>query len=644
MKQEKRTLLISILMVFFTFLGGNNLEASTFAPKDTPEPPLLTYQGASGVEIRSYVPGYDLDKLEEIYNEFTKNTIGEEIAFLSHINLYPDYPRGTDTVGMWYGEWFRDQLAPGRYIDLFGVGDDNPYVLNTLSHEYGHHFLYYYLNKKEGITTNYLDSHYAKIRNLTYYAEVNNGDHCWSVLEIAAEDYVQLFGSPDLIRIRSYQYTPQENTHIPLAWEVPGLYDYFVNLSGLKGKKDQEAPSKPLLQLTEVTPSGLFFQWEESTDDSCGPLTYSVVGVTQPTKDSIVKYLMNITKENNQYKSSLSRKQLREDRVEDILVKLIVMDQSGNAVSSNIQIDLNHPENYFSYVFPGQRICGIDRYRTSVAISQETFPQGSACAILVTGENFPDALSAAPLAQKYNAPILLTSSKTLDLYTKAEIKRLGAENIIIIGGTGAVSQGIEESLKSKGISVRRIEGTSRYETSLAIAKELGNFKEFFVCTGENFPDALSAAAVAASEGMPVLLTPSNNLPERFLEFIEDHDPTQPYVVGGTGVISNHVFNQLPHAKRLSGNDRYETNLAILEEFSLSFTGNTAYLVTGTNYPDALSGSVLAAQMKSPILLAGTNLTNEAKSYLSSKGLNDQNVQIIGGSGVVSDSLLKKIIE
>lgn len=637
MNKRRRVTLIYVLLLLFSSLGGNIAVAS--------EPsPLLTYQGANGVEIRSYVPSYDLDKLKQIYNEFTKNTMGEEVAYLSHINLYPDYPRGINTVGMWHGEWFNDRFTPGRYIDLFGVGDDNPYVLNTLSHEYGHHFIYYYLNKKEGITSNYLDSQYAQIRELHQYEKINSGHHSWSAFEIAADDYVQLFGSPDLTQIRSYQYTPQENTDIPLAWEVPGLYDYFVSLSDLKGKADQEAPTIPLLQLSEVTSNGLFFQWEEVTDDSDQPLIYSIVGITYPTEDTRVKYLMNFTKENNQYKSSLSRRQLSEDGVETILVKLFVMDQSGNAVSSEIRIDLSHPEECFAYEFPGQRIGGIDRYRTSVAISQKAFPIGSSYAVLVTGEDFPDALSAAPLAKKYNAPILLTPSKTLDPCIEAEIARLKASNIIIIGGTGAVSQDIENSLTAKGVSIHRIEGATRYETSLAIAKELGDFSEFFLCTGENFPDALSAGAVAAGEGIPILLTPTQDLPKGFLEYIEDLDPNQIYVVGGSGVISKDVFMQLPQAKRLSGKDRYETNLALLKEFGSSLSSNRAYLATGFNYPDALSGSVLAAQMKSPIVLVGTSSTHQVRSYLALKGLNDQKVQIFGGSGVVTNSLLTKIFD
>lgn len=136
LNKKSRTLVITLFLVCITLLGGNHFAVSASALQANSEAPLLTYKGTHGVEIRSYVPGYDLDKLKEIYDEFAKNTIGEEIAYLSHINLYPDYPRGTNTVGMWHGEWFRDQIAPGRYIDLFGVGmiipmSSIPSLMNT---------------------------------------------------------------------------------------------------------------------------------------------------------------------------------------------------------------------------------------------------------------------------------------------------------------------------------------------------------------------------------------------------------------------------------------------------------------------------------------------------------------------------------
>ncbi|MGE4272959.1 MAG: cell wall-binding repeat-containing protein [Desulfitobacterium sp.] len=637
MKKGSRVVLISILLFLFTFLGKYAVVASE-------EAPILTYQGANGVEIRSYVPSYTKEKLQWIYNEFTKNTMGEEIAYLSHINLYPDYIRGKHTVGMWHGEWINEKLSPGRYIDLYGVGDDNPYYLLTLAHEYGHHFLYYYVNKKEGHQNDLLSSNYAKIRGLNQYEELNKGEHQWAASEIAADDYVQLFGSPALAQNSTFQYSPQENTAIPLAWEVPGLYEYFVELSGLQGKADREAPAKPLLEFLDITPQELIFSWQETTDDSAEPLIYTTVGVTYPEKGPQLNFLMNTTKNNHEFHSALNRNQLSYYNVKKVLVKLVVMDQSGNAVSSEVMINLHNPEESFTYIFPGQRIGGENRYQTSAAISQAAYPDGSSYAILVTGQDFPDALSAAPLAKKYNAPILLTPTEALDPDIAAEIDRLGTTNILIIGGTGVVSQGIEHTLNAHGISTRRIAGASRYETSLSIAEELGDFQKIFVCNGENFPDALSAAAVAANEGIPILLTPANELQGELAEFINRQELTQTYVVGGAGVISNQVFDQLPQAKRLSGSDRYETNLAILEEFGSTLTGDTAYLATGMDYPDALSCSVLAAERRSPMLLIGSGESAKARAYLRAAELVDQKVQVIGGDSVVSNSLLKGLFD
>jgi N-acetylmuramoyl-L-alanine amidase len=94
--------------------------------------------------------------------------------------------------------------------------------------------------------------------------------------------------------------------------------------------------------------------------------------------------------------------------------------------------------------------------------------------ILASGENFPDALCAAPLATKYQAPILLTSKNSLPSAVENEINRLKPKNAILVGGTGAISDNIKTTLQNKGINVIRISGASRYETSLEIAKYLNS--------------------------------------------------------------------------------------------------------------------------------------------------------------------------
>lgn len=92
------------------------------------------------------------------------------------------------------------------------------------------------------------------------------------------------------------------------------------------------------------------------------------------------------------------------------------------------------------------RIAGNNRYETAVAVSRHAFPKGAPVAIVVSGTTFPDALAAAPFGVK--GPILLTDPNRLPPETAAEIRRLGAKEVIIVGGVNAVSAQVETQLKA----------------------------------------------------------------------------------------------------------------------------------------------------------------------------------------------------
>ena len=92
------------------------------------------------------------------------------------------------------------------------------------------------------------------------------------------------------------------------------------------------------------------------------------------------------------------------------------------------------------------RIAGNNRYETAAAVSRYTFPKGAPVAIVVSGTTFPDALAAAPFGVR--GPILLTDPNRLPPETAAEISRLGAKEVIIVGGVSAVSAQVENALKA----------------------------------------------------------------------------------------------------------------------------------------------------------------------------------------------------
>lgn len=285
------------------------------------------------------------------------------------------------------------------------------------------------------------------------------------------------------------------------------------------------------------------------------------------------------------------------------------------------------------------RFGGKDRYATSAKIAQENW-HSSNYAVLATGEDFPDALSAAPLARKYLAPILLTDSQVLSPEAEGELDRLGVKKVFLIGGSGAISTGIEKSLEAKGISTDRIEGQDRYETSLAIAKRLEPRGEVFLATGENYPDALSIASYAASQEIPILLTPPHALPLGLTDYLSAHNIDKTYIVGGYGVIDPSLDSSLPNPERISGMDRYETNFEVLSKFQFNYA--ITFLATGEDFPDALAGSALAGIVNSPIVLISPRMNSEVLENIRYNKVMMKTKLILGAEGVIPQTLIDRI--
>ena len=296
-----------------------------------------------------------------------------------------------------------------------------------------------------------------------------------------------------------------------------------------------------------------------------------------------------------------------------------------------------NPEGQEGAPLKFSRLAGQDLYATAAAISKAGWT-ASDYAVLVSGENYPDALCSAPLAFKYKAPVLLTARQNLNDFTKAELSRLNVKQVFIVGGTGVVSAVAEQSVKNMGIEVTRIAGFDRYETSLLVAEILGSGSQAVVAAGESFPDALSVAAIAAMKGMPILLTPRDRLPDSVGNYLAANIRTT-YVVGGTGVISDAVFRQLPGARRLSGLDRYETNAAVLTAFAAELDFSTCYISTGEKYADALAGSALAALSGSPVVLTDNPPKQSTLNFLRSKLSLIREEVIFGGTAVVPRSVI-----
>ena len=146
------------------------------------------------------------------------------------------------------------------------------------------------------------------------------------------------------------------------------------------------------------------------------------------------------------------------------------------------------------------RLGGGDRVATAVDASRFQFDDAASTAVsarkasvavLSRMDTFADALSGSALAGAKNGPLLLTPSSSLDPSVLAELRRVlprGA-TVYLLGGTGALSADVETTLRAEGFVPRRLAGSERYSTSLAIAREITPMPQaVYVASGENYPD------------------------------------------------------------------------------------------------------------------------------------------------------------
>lgn len=289
-----------------------------------------------------------------------------------------------------------------------------------------------------------------------------------------------------------------------------------------------------------------------------------------------------------------------------------------------------------------ERIFGSTRYETSYNIFNKGW-ETSENVILASGIDYPDALCAAPLAVKYNAPILLSRNTTLEAQPdlKASLVNKGVKNVIIIGGETAIPKVIQDQIASLGINVRRIGGKDRYETAVLIAKEVGVTNgEIALANGMSFADGLSISPIAAKKQSPILLTKKDSIPEVTKNFIHENAINKTYVIGQTTVIADSVAGQTKGPERLGGANRYETNAIIFNRFKSEVNLSDIYVASGLAFPDALSSSALAAKNGNFVLLSNIRQVEDpVKNIINEIKPNLDKVYVLGSNIVVSDDIV-----
>ncbi|WP_195836895.1 cell wall-binding repeat-containing protein [Peptostreptococcus porci] len=327
------------------------------------------------------------------------------------------------------------------------------------------------------------------------------------------------------------------------------------------------------------------------------------------------------------------------------------------------------------------KLAGADRFATAIEVSNQRFEKGKADSVVIVGATaLMDGLSAVPLASVKNAPILLADAKNgLSADTVAEIKRatkdLNRKTVYIVGGANSVPTSVDKALQEKfGAVVVRLSGTDRYETSLDVARRLkydtSVNKTAYVVGGEGAADAMSISSVAAKvvskKVSPVVVVPQKGISRTTRDFLADLRLEKAYVIGGESSVSTQVLKDIKLAKastevsRISGADRYATNVEVLKTFFdkavdndvktmvgglVVTSGDTKFLV------DSQTAGALAASNKAPILLTGDKLTSDQLALFKNDALFSvlanapgRTSKVFQVGGVVAADVMKTVVE
>lgn len=266
-----------------------------------------------------------------------------------------------------------------------------------------------------------------------------------------------------------------------------------------------------------------------------------------------------------------------------------------------------------------RRLSGENRYETSANICIKNFSRPEYI-VLASGENFADALSATNFSK--DAPILLTTKNKIPNVIKKTITRSNSKNIIIVGGEKSVSKNVEDQLRKEN-NVKRISGKDRFETSILVANSFKDNKDFVACNGLNFADSLTATPYILQNNKRLILTNGKTLSKN----VDSNRIKE--IIGGEKSMN---ISELNNVKRISGRDRYETSLKVNKDLK-----NFALLVSGENYPDALSASPMAMKFNTGILLVNKNSAYKIKQFIQQNEINE--LVTIGGEKSITNETI-----
>lgn len=295
------------------------------------------------------------------------------------------------------------------------------------------------------------------------------------------------------------------------------------------------------------------------------------------------------------------------------------------------------------------RYDGHDRYAASASMSRQ-MSTGSTV-FLASGEKFPDALAAAPVAAAERAHMLLTRERDIPPVIEDEIRRIAPESIVLVGSEATLSANVRARAAAiaPGARIERIDGIDRVHVSMLLLDRLRATipaADVWVASGRTFPDALAAGAVAARRGQGLILTMGAG--PRFQQDVQARlAGTSRFLIAGAEVTVDDAVRAMLEqtgrpVTRHSGPDRYATANAINRAFTTGSSDGAILLASGAKFPDALGGAVLAGRTDRPLYLTPGECAATNDVLLDTNRIGARSVIALGGPPTVSPAAARLV--
>lgn len=314
------------------------------------------------------------------------------------------------------------------------------------------------------------------------------------------------------------------------------------------------------------------------------------------------------------------------------------------------------------------RLSGSDRYVTAAQTALRSFPgwTGVTDVVVASGEDrsASDPLAAAGLCWAYDAPLLLTGSRSTPASVRSALAQIRAVNgpvrLHVVGGTVAVpSARVGELLAAAGpgsTAERILAGGDRFQLAEAIARRMRAVRpadfpsRALIANGAQpatYYDALSLSAVSAATGAPILLCSATSAPPATTRALRDLGLSERFSAGGPRTLSPALLDRLgvPAANRFAGADRYATSRAIATQAIGRGWLSGSVISYASTVPDAVSGGAAAGVAGGPLVITpGTGLNSHSAAVLSANLGSATDVRVLGGNRAVSDDVRRDIAE